>query len=151
MDENSTMKRSVAVVVRREGDRRFLAVRRPDDDEDLPGIWGLPAASLRPDESLTQAAVRVGREKLGVELRVGRIVGELTAARTSGRLTLTDVEATIVAGDPDVTLSTSDATRYVEQRWVDDVEVLRDGADRSSLCCRILVDAWDRGALPERP
>ena len=26
-------------------------VRRPDDDESLPGVWGLPAASLGEGES----------------------------------------------------------------------------------------------------
>jgi ADP-ribose pyrophosphatase YjhB (NUDIX family) len=144
------MKQSVAVVIRRENDRRFLAVRRPDDDDDLPGIWGLPAASLRSGETLAEAAARVGREKLGVELRVGRTIGEPAADRARG-LRLTDIEATIVVGEPDVTRATSDATRYVAQRWVDDVEILRDGATRGSLCCRILVDAWDRAAFPDNP
>jgi ADP-ribose pyrophosphatase YjhB (NUDIX family) len=138
--KNSTIKRSVAVVVRREGDDRFLVVQRPHDDEELPGVWGLPAASLRPDETLAGIVARIGREKLGVELRAGRVIGELAADRSGYRLVLTDVEATIIAGEPDITLATTDATRYLAQRWAEDVEVLRDGAARGSLCCRIMVE-----------
>jgi ADP-ribose pyrophosphatase YjhB (NUDIX family) len=135
------MKRSVAVVIRRPGDPRFLAVRRPLDDAELPGVWGLPATSLRPGESLEDAAIRVGREKLGVELRIGSPIGELYAERPSGALTLTDLEATVVRGEPDVTRATTDSTRYIAQQWVSDVEILREGAARGSLCCRILVEA----------
>lgn len=135
------MKHSVAVVVRRVGDPRFLVVQRPLDDEDLPGVWGLPAASLRPGETLEDAAVRVGREKLGVELRVGRTIGELAAERSTGALTLTDVEVMVLDGEPDVSRAVTSATRYIAQQWVGDVGILREGAERGSLCCRILVEA----------
>ena len=30
---------------------RLLAVQRPEDDEDLPDAWGLPASTLRAGES----------------------------------------------------------------------------------------------------
>ena len=43
------MKRSISLVI--EGSGGILLVRRPDDDESLPGVWGLPAASLRAGES----------------------------------------------------------------------------------------------------
>ena len=49
------VKRSVSLVI--EGPAGLLLVRRPDDDESLPGAWGLPAASLRPGESERDAAV----------------------------------------------------------------------------------------------
>ena len=39
------LKRSVSLVIEDGG--RVLLVRRPDDDDDLPGVWGLPAASSR--------------------------------------------------------------------------------------------------------
>src|SRR5690242_1964800 len=43
-------KRSVAVLIR-SGDR-ILATRRSDNDDELPGIWGLPAGSFRNAETL---------------------------------------------------------------------------------------------------
>src|SRR5690606_2237065 len=45
-------KRSVAVLIRHPDDAtQVLLVQRPDDDEDLPGVWGLPAATLRDGET----------------------------------------------------------------------------------------------------
>jgi len=54
-------KQSVAVVIRnpQEADK-VLTVLRPEDDEDLPNVWGLPAATLRPGEDWDAAIVRVG-------------------------------------------------------------------------------------------
>ena len=63
-------KRSVALIIRN-GDR-ILTVRRPDDDEELPGIWGLPAGSFEGTETLEDVVVRIGRDKLGVELIPGK-------------------------------------------------------------------------------
>ena len=47
----------------------MLAVLRPDEPgEELPGVWGLPAVTLRTDESPEEGLGRLGREKLGIEL-----------------------------------------------------------------------------------
>ena len=32
-------------------DDQVLAIRRPDDDDELPGVWGLPAGTYRSEES----------------------------------------------------------------------------------------------------
>ena len=39
------VKHSVAVMVVR-GDE-ILVIRRPPDDDELPGVWGLPAGTIR--------------------------------------------------------------------------------------------------------
>src|SRR4029434_4371171 len=67
------VKRSVAVLIR-SGDR-FLSTRRADDDDELPGIWGLPAGSYQAAESLDDLVTRIGRDKLGVELKPIRKLG----------------------------------------------------------------------------
>ena len=46
---------------------RWLLVRRPEDDPDLPGVWGLPAGSHAEGETDEALVRRIGREKLGVE------------------------------------------------------------------------------------
>src|SRR5262245_20114893 len=63
-------KHSVAVVISRE--YWILAIRRHDADDELPGIWGLPAGTCRNQETLRDVIVRIGREKLGVELKPER-------------------------------------------------------------------------------
>ena len=65
------IRHAVAYVIYRPGDmtrNSFLIVKRPDDDPDLPGVWGLPAVSVRDDESFELAIRRAGRQKLGVIL-----------------------------------------------------------------------------------
>lgn len=138
------IRHAVAVVVRRGADGHILAVRRPPDDEELPNVWGLPAISMLPAETPEAAAIRVGREKLGVELATVNRIGVLSADRGAFELILMDIEASVVSGEPDVTRATSNATRYVEQRWIDSVDLLREGARKGSLCCQILIDSLDR-------
>src|SRR5688572_14961912 len=132
---------SVAAVIRRQGEAPFLAVRRPPDDDKLPGIWGLPAVTLRPGELPEDGLRRIGYEKLGVRLEPFRFVGIRAADRGSYELILMDIEATVVEGEPDVYAATTTSTRYVDQKWAGDVGVLSEAAARGSLCCRILLES----------
>ena len=133
---------SVAAVVRRDGDPdRFLAVQRPPDDDRLPDVWGLPAVTLAPGELPEQGVRRVGREKLGTEIEPVRFVGIGSMDRGEYELILRDVEARLAGAEPDVRSARSAATRYVDQRWTDDLSLLADAARRGSLCSRLLLDA----------
>jgi len=113
-----------------------LLVRRPDDDADLPGVWGLPAATIAEGksaegESAEDAVRRAGREKLGVEVR------PLEAIGSDGGMT--DFRAEIVTGEPEVPQSGPN-TQYAELRWggLDD---LAPAARRGSLCSQVLLRA----------
>jgi 8-oxo-dGTP pyrophosphatase MutT (NUDIX family) len=114
-----------------EGPEGLLLVRRPDDDEDLPGVWGLPAVSLAPDESEEEAVRRAGREKLGVEVRPVRSVGQ--------DQTMRDWEAGIVSGDPSVP-QPGPHTQYTDLRWGEPSDLVP-AARQGSLCCRVLLRA----------
>ncbi len=142
---------SVAAVIRRQGETRFLAVRRPLDDDKLPGLWGLPAVTLRPGELPEDGLRRIGYEKLGVRLEPFRFVGIRAADRGAYELILMDIEATVVEGEPDVYAATTMSTRYVDQKWARELGVLREAAEKGSLCCRILLEAVGQEApLPEQ-
>lgn len=108
-----------------------LLVRRPEGDESLPGVWGLPAASLAHGESERDAVRRAGREKLGVEVRPLDPVGS--------ELTMTDWLVEVVAGKPSVPQDGPN-TQYTELRWGDPRE-LAPAARRGSLCSRALLRA----------
>jgi 8-oxo-dGTP diphosphatase len=122
-------KRSISLVI--EGPEGLLLVRRPEDDESLPGVWGLPAASLAEAESEEDAVRRAGREKLGVEVEPVGAVGR------DG--TMTDWEARIVAGSPSVP-QRGPRTQYTALRWGDARE-LAPAARQGSLCSRALLRA----------
>src|SRR5207247_6043050 len=66
------VKHSVAVMIF--NGNKVLSVRRPDDDDELPGVWGLPAGTLRPSETIKELIGRIGRDKLGVDLTLVRKV-----------------------------------------------------------------------------
>ena len=112
-----------------EGPEGLLLVRRPDDDESLPGVWGLPAATLADDESDEDAVRRAGREKLGVDVAAIGPVG------SEGRMT--DWEARIMAGTPSVPQDGPN-TQYTELRWGDPIDLVP-AARAGSLCCRALL------------
>lgn len=132
-----TTKRSLALVIR-EGDEspRWLLVRRPPDDDELPGVWGLPAGTLREDESVEALVARIGRDKLGLDLLPGASLAEGTAERSRYRLEMRLVEATVVSGEPRTGGGPVDVTQYAAWAWKPPAE-LATGADRGSLCCAL--------------
>jgi 8-oxo-dGTP diphosphatase len=127
------VKRSVALVI--EGPAGVLLVRRPEDDESLPGVWGLPAASLHEGESELDALLRTGREKLGVEVEPVVPVG---ADERDGQ-TMRDWAVRVVEGEPEVPQPAA-GTQYAELRWGDHAE-LAPAARAGSLCARALLRA----------
>jgi ADP-ribose pyrophosphatase YjhB (NUDIX family) len=131
------LKRSVSLVI--EGPAGVLLVRRPDDDDSLPGLWGLPAASLREGEPEKDALLRVGRDKLGVTVEPLRPIGEDEAERPGYRIAMRDWAARITAGEPSVPQA-GEGTQYVEWRWGDPAE-LAPAARAGSVCARVLLRA----------
>jgi ADP-ribose pyrophosphatase YjhB (NUDIX family) len=132
------LKRSVSLVI--EGPGGVLLVRRPDDDESLPGLWGLPAVSLAAGESEEQAVRRAGRAKLGVEVRPLRPLGAEEAERDDHRIAMCDWAAEIVSGEPAVP-QPGPGTQYAGWRW-GRARDLEPAADRGSLCARVLLRDW---------
>ncbi|HEY1275800.1 MAG TPA: NUDIX domain-containing protein [Thermoleophilaceae bacterium] len=132
-------KESISLVIPHpRGDGRILLVRRPDDDESLPGLWGLPAASLREGESAEDGVRRAGREKLGIAVGPGRCIGEAEADRPGYRIRMRDFEARIESGAPAVPQPFG-GTQYTDWRWGEPAD-LNPAADAGSLCARILRD-----------
>jgi ADP-ribose pyrophosphatase YjhB (NUDIX family) len=131
------LKRSVALVI--EGPAGLLLVRRPDDDESLPGMWGLPAASLREGESERAALLRVGRDKLGVSVEPLEPIGDGEAERAEHRLAMRNWTARITAGDPAVPQA-GEGTQYVDWHWGDPAELIP-AARAGSVCARVLLRA----------
>ncbi|HLM09895.1 MAG TPA: NUDIX domain-containing protein [Thermoleophilaceae bacterium] len=132
-------KQSVSVVV--EEPRGLLLVRRPDDDESLPGLWGLPAVTLEPGEAEADAVRRAGRSKLGVELRPSAPVGEENAERPDYSLSMRDWAADIVSGEPRVP-QPAGGTQYTQLRWGEPADLVP-AARAGSACCRVLLRARD--------
>ena len=119
------VKHSVAVLIR--NGERILSIRRPDDDDELPGIWGLPAGTFRDSETLDDVIRRIGRDKLGVELRPANKL----SAGTQSRLHYV-LEMELWEGIMEATPSCP------EWKWADP-PILEPGQVRGSLCCDLAL------------
>jgi 8-oxo-dGTP diphosphatase len=135
------LKQSIALVIERpEG---MLLVRRPEGDESLAGMWGLPAVTLEPAEAEEAAVRRAGRSKLGVEVRPLRPIGAAHAERPRYRIHMRDWSTEIESGDPEVPQRGA-GTQYVALRWGDPAE-LAPAARAGSLCCRVVLESRHLG------
>jgi ADP-ribose pyrophosphatase YjhB (NUDIX family) len=121
------LKRSVAVLIRN-GDN-FLSTRRADDDDELPGVWGLPAGSYRESETLEDLVLRIGKDKLGVTLIPIRklAMGRQKRERYVLEMELWEAEK---SGTP----------RHPAWQWAT-AAILEPGKSRGSLCCRLAIEA----------
>ena len=74
---NKPVKQAVALAISMSSEPGMvLVVQRPNEpSEELPCVWGLPAASVRPGETYAEAVVRASRDKLGVELDLQDALG----------------------------------------------------------------------------
>jgi 8-oxo-dGTP diphosphatase len=124
------VKHSVAVIVARED--RILSIRRPQDDDELPGVWGLPAGTVRGEESVEDVIVRIGRDKLGVELTPIRKLAFGAQDRSEYRLEMELWEASM-NGTP----------AYEEWQWAA-LDLLRPGMIAGSLCCELAIQRKSR-------
>jgi ADP-ribose pyrophosphatase YjhB (NUDIX family) len=136
------VKHSVALAIR--DDARpgmLLLVQRPPDDEDLPDVWGLPAATLTGDETPVDGARRAGRDKLGIELEIGGVLNEGSRDRGAYRLEMQLLDARVRSGSPRTDRHIADdTTRYQAWRW-GPVAELGPAAERGSLCSRLALEA----------
>lgn len=142
---SDVVKRSVSVALldpARPG--TVLLVRRPLDDEDLPGVWGLPASSLGPGEDWTDAVVRTGAEKLGVVLEPGDLLRQGSTRRARYTLEMRLYSARIVGGTPTVPMPHPHVTQYSALRW-GPLSELRPAAGRGSLCARLGLEWHEAG------
>ena len=138
---------AVSVALRRP-DGLVLAVRRPEGpDEELPGVWGLPAVTLRAGEPAEAGVRRLGLEKLSVALTPGALIAQGDQRRDSYALRMSVYEA-VAAGEPALPppAASLGGTRYEAIEWLPAASFRR-AADQGSLCCRLFVEA----TLPAAP
>lgn len=145
MKSNSKpVKKAVFAVVENPQDsREYLAVKRPEDDEDLPGVWGLPATSLGEEEDYEDALKRVGEEKLGVKLDIGQKIGAGDIEREKYVLHGEEYFAELLEGEPEVPQEGEPGTQYTATRWASGPNILREAADMGSLCCKIYLNTFE--------
>lgn len=133
---------------RRIDDDDVLLVQRPDDDDEFPGMWGLPAASCRDGEDLMAAARRIGDQKLGARLKIGRTLGSGSQNRESYIIRMTLLEAVLedsaggLQPSPPKVCRGACVTLYTAFRW-GRASDLTASAAAGSLCSQLLLNIGD--------
>jgi len=142
---NKTHSYVVAVILKNEKNE-FLVVKRPENDPDLRGNWGLPAVTMQPGELPEEAARRVCQEKLNCEAEPTRFLGIMFQKRNSYDIFLMDIDMKLVGTKlPNVHQAKTTHTAYVEQKWSSDPLELMASAKHGSCCSSIFLT--DRGLL----
>jgi len=118
----------------------FLVVKRPNDPSDnLAGVWGFPAVTLRDDETDVKGLKRAAKSKLGIEVGIIKRLGESTHEGPDYILKLTDYEVFITKGIPKVPQTDQSVTQYTEYKFTNDPAVLIPAAKKGSLCTQIFL------------
>ncbi len=138
------VKNAISYVIYTEDRSKFLIVKRPDDDENLPGAWGLPAGSVKEDESFEKATLRSGKQKLGVKLKIIKLIGEDQTEREKYILNMKEYEAEIVHGKPKAPQPIKGITQYQAIKWGTS-EDLHEAVSKGSLCCKMYLDYENKG------
>jgi ADP-ribose pyrophosphatase YjhB (NUDIX family) len=125
--------KDVAVVAILDRSERVLLVRQSYGRR----WWGLPGGEIEQNETPEGAAHREVEEEVGLDVRIGRLVGQYTLHRPSGR-TIVHVYA---ANDPDGPIRL-DPSEVEEAEWFAADEVAAETND----VLRLMVSDAARGA-----
>ncbi|PIU98179.1 hypothetical protein COS61_02865 [Candidatus Wolfebacteria bacterium CG03_land_8_20_14_0_80_40_12] len=132
------IKYAIAYVIYNKDRSKFLIVQRPIDDEDLPNIWGLPAGSVKDNETYEESIIRSGEQKLGVKLEPVGFIGRDNIEREKYILHMEEYETEIITGEPKVPQPIGGTTQYQKLKWGVKSDLI-DGAKKGSLCDRIYL------------
>lgn len=134
-------KHSVAIIIWDKQRKKVLLVQRPLDDDSLPGHWGFPAASKKDlDDEWDSYAYKAAETKLGVKIKIKRLLGEDTVDRGSFILRLRDYEVEVVEGTPSVPQPIQGITQYINMEYTDDLTKMIESAKNKSLCTKIFLE-----------
>ncbi len=141
MDKKPTIY-AVALVIYNKDRSKYLIARRPLDDDSLPGYWGFPATSRKDsNEAWEETIKRAAKSKLGIDVKIIKMLGEDTIDRGRYILVLRDYEVRVVKGEPTVPQNVEGVTQYIAQKWTNDPAELKKSAADGSLCSRIFLRA----------
>lgn len=131
----------VAVALKKSSNsKEFLIVKRPENDPDLGGHWGLPAIRMSNGELPEQAAIRVCAEKLNCKATATRFMGIMYQKRNSYDIFLMDIEMILKENQtPNVHKAQTANTAYVDQKWTSDPMTLMPSAKGGSCCSSIFL------------
>lgn len=132
--------RAISYVIYNKDRTKFLAVKRPSNDKYLPDLWGLPAGTVKANETFEEAVLRSGIQKLGIILKTVKELNEGKQERDNHFLHMRVYEAEITEGKPKVPQAVERVTQYQEWKWVK-ADKLKEAAKKGSLSSRLYLES----------
>ncbi len=111
--------------VLRDGENRFLLLRRSAANRHNVGLWELPGGKVHADETLGEALQREVREETGLEIELARTLGSATSRRGTQLVLylILEVHAGAERGDELRLSEEHDAHRWVDPAELDELEL----------------------------
>ena len=111
---------NVSVIIRRND--QFLLIKRADDEDIFPGLWGIPGGTVEPtDGTLEIALARECREEVGIEIRDPQLIANnINNKGNKGALYMV-YQAEYVSGTP----RPLDGTADVQWLSIDEIRILQ--------------------------
>jgi len=129
-NNNRPIKDAVSVVIKNNEGKVLFALRSKYIDSD-PSTWSLPSYFVKEGETFEETVVRIGRDKLGVELKPGKMLIEGKKDRGDFILFMHDFETEIISGIPSCVWK-----HYTQLKWEDPVIQLKN-MTKMGECCRL--------------
>ncbi len=129
------IKKAVAFYIENE-QGEFSAVLRCEDDESLPNVWGLAAATLKEDETEEKAVMRAAKDKLGIITNEMVFTGSDKLEREDYFLELSEYHIVSYSGKPALQ---GGKQYYAKLAWQSNPNILQEAASKGSLCSRIFL------------
>ncbi|MEI7690218.1 MAG: NUDIX hydrolase [bacterium] len=128
---NKPIRDAVSVIIKNDKGETLFALRNRNEDS-FPLVWSLPSHFVKEGESFEQTVERVGHDKLGVSLKVIKLLNEGKAEREDFIIFMHDYLAEITYGAPHIVPENP----YEEMKWekpdtqLSNMKVMGD-------CCRL--------------
>lgn len=115
---------------------KMVLVKRNGKDRYLPLVWSFPAGYVEENERVEDAARRAGREKLNLELQIGKLIGRGNMDRGDHVLHMEVFDSWILSGDINLRRNRDHINEYVSWEWGEKYE-LEEAARKGSLGANI--------------
>jgi len=132
---NKEVKNAISVIIKNEAGETLFALRNKCE-KSFPLVWSLPSHFVKAGESVEDTVRRIGENKLGVKLTMGRLVNEGQAERDDFIIFMHDYEAKVLSGKPHITIEDP----YEEIKW-QNAESQLSSMTVMGDCCRLYKES----------
>lgn len=128
--KNNSIHHAVSVVIQNSNNETLFALRSPQASS-YPLTWSLPSHYVAGNETHEETIKRIGKNKLGVELEIGKLLNEGKSDRGNFTLFMHDYSVKIIEGELKI-----NNDYYTNIKWAEPIAQLNSMKVMGD-CCRL--------------